>query len=104
MNNPLLAIQRLGEEGFGAEAAELAQQHFKNEQAKQAALLNEARLGRQEARDDVMAEEALVRRQKGLQDILARSYGGIKDEESLATFNEWAIPYLEKKLEERRVG
>ncbi len=96
INNPLLAIQRLGEEGFGQEAAALYQDYVKNEQAKQAAAVNEARLKRQENRDDVMAEEALVRRQKGLQEILARSYGGVQDEESLAKLNQWALPYLEK--------
>ena len=96
MNNPLLAIQRLGEEGFGAEAAELAQQHYKNEQAKQAALLNEKRLARQENRDDVMAAEGEVRRQKGIQDIAARTYGGIQDEETLRQFNERFGPILEK--------
>ena len=96
MNNPLLAIQRLGEEGFGAEAAELAQQHYKNEQAKQAALLNEARLARQENRDDVMAAEGEVRRQKGIQDIAARTYGGIQDEDTLRQFNERFAPILEK--------
>lgn len=96
INNPLLAIQRLGEEGFGQEAAALYQDYVKNEQAKQAAALNEARLARQENRDDVMAAEGEVRRQKGIQDIAARTYGGIQDEETLAQFNERFRPILEK--------
>lgn len=96
VNNPLLTLQRLGEAGYGAEAAELYQDYVKNEQAKQAAALNEARLARQENRDDVMAAEAEVRRQKNVQDIAARTYGGIQDEATLAQFNERFRPILEK--------
>lgn len=96
VNNPLLTIQRLGEEGFGQEAASLYQDYVKNEQAKQAAAINEARLARQENRDDVMAAEGEVRRQKGIQDIAARTYGGIQDEATLAQFNERFRPILEK--------
>lgn len=96
VNNPLLTLQRLGEAGYGQEAAELYQDYVKNEQAKQAAALNEVRLKRQEARDDVMAAEAEVRRQKGIQDIAARTYGGIQDEDTLAQFNARFAPILEK--------
>lgn len=96
VNNPLLAIQRLGEEGFGAEAANLYQDYVKNEATKQTAALNEARLKRQELRDDVLAEEGAVRKQKGIQDIAARTYGGIQDEDTLRQFNERFAPILEK--------
>lgn len=96
VNNPLLTIQRLGEAGYGEEATALYEQMQRDQAAKQAALLNEARLSRQENRDDVLAASAEAKRQKDIQDIAARTYGGIQDEETLRQFNERFAPILEK--------
>jgi hypothetical protein len=87
INNPLLAIQRLVEEGFGQEAASLYQNHVKNEAAKQQAALNEARLSRQEARDAQLALQGEASRGKNLQETIARTYSGITDQNTLDQFN-----------------
>lgn len=98
INNPLLAIQRLGEEGFGQEAASLYQDYVKNEADKQQAALNEARLSRQEDRDAQLALQGEAARGKAIQEILARTYSGISDQTTLDQFNAMIGPRLKGTL------
>lgn len=95
-NNPLLALQRVAEAGFGKEYTDLYQDFTKTEQAKAAAALNEARLSRQEARDDQLAKQGDVTAQKHfIEGVLARLYSGVSDPASLAIANQWASSKLE---------
>lgn len=98
INNPLLAIQRLGEEGFGQEAASLYQDYVKNEAAKQQAALNEARLSSQEARDAQLALLREATRGKTIQETLAKTYSGISDQTTLDQFNAMIGPRLKGTL------
>lgn len=95
INNPLLAIQRLAESGYGDQARELYQDYTKNEAIKSTNLLNEARLNRQELRDAQLAKQGDVKAQADLQKILGTTYGAIKDQSVLDQFNVWARKRLD---------
>ena len=95
INNPLLAIQRLAESGYGDQARELYQDYTKNEAIKSTNLLNEARLNRQELRDAQLAKQGDVRAQKDLQETLSRTFAAINDESVLQQF----LPIARKRLD-----
>lgn len=96
INNPLLAIQRLAESGYGDQAQSLYQDYTKNEAAKAQQLNNQAQLARQNARDDQLAKQGDVLAQKNfIEGVLSKTYSGISDEATLKRFNQWALPKLE---------
>ena len=87
--NPLLAIQRLAEEGYGKEAADLLQQVQANEIANRRAAATEGREERMARQSDVTVE-------KTIQEILGKTYAAIKDPKVLEQFNEWARKRLDQ--------
>lgn len=91
INNPLLAIQRLAESGYGEQAQALYQDYTKNKMAENAAALGEARLNRQELRDAQLAKQGDTTAQKNfIEGVLSKLYAGVGDEASLAMANRWA--------------
>lgn len=96
INNPLLAIQRLGEEGFGQEAAALYQDYVKNEQAKQAAALNEARLGSQELRNAQLAKQGDIAAQDKAINVISRLITGARSQQELDALRGPAEAYLRR--------
>lgn len=91
INNPLLAIQRLAESGYGEQAQSLYQDYTKNKAAEAQAALGQAQLARQNARDDQLAKQGDTTAQKNfIEGVLSKLYAGVSDEASLALANKWA--------------
>lgn len=95
INNPLLAIQRLAEVGYGDQAQSLYKDYTQNEATKAAQAQAAAQLARQNARDDQLAKQGNITAQKNfIEGVLSKLYAGVTDEASLAAANQWAAPKL----------
>lgn len=91
INNPLLAIQRLAEEGYGDQAQSLYKDYTQNEATKAAQAQAKAQLARQNERDDQLAKQGDVTAQKNfIEGVLTKLYAGVSDEASLSAANQWA--------------
>lgn len=91
INNPLLAIQRLAEVGYGDQAQSLYKDYTQNEATKAAQAQAAAQLARQNARDDQLAKQGNITAQKNfIEGVLTKLYAGVSDEASLSAANQWA--------------